>query len=291
MGDGRVTAPAPLPTEATATVGGRRANYRETGSGSPVLLLHGIGRSLHDWDDQHRLLSSEHRVISLDLAGFGDSDPLPRTHTLDSLAAFCSAFLDALGIDSVDVVGNSLGGAVAMALAVRDPGRVRHLVLINSAGFGSTVTSALRAIAVPVVGRVLLRPSEKTARQTERALFRDRSFVSEERIARSLRRGSRRGAMRAFREVAHDLGTIRGIRPAWRARLTSAVAASRTPVLVLWGDRDLILPAEHLREAQRLLPDATTHLFAETGHMPHLERADEVAALILPFLADRAGDR
>ena len=278
----------------TIAVDGRPARYRDTGSGSPVLLLHGIGRSLADWDEQHRLLEASHRVLSVDLAGFGGSTALSGRHTLDSLAAWVSRFLDAVGaeggldgeggLDAVDVVGNSLGGAVAMRLSVLRPDKVRRLVLINSAGFGATVTPALRLVALPVVGRILLRPTTKAAYQTERALFVDRTFISRDRIAASVARGSRRGAMRAFREVVHDLGTFRGIRPRWRARLLAEVVSAGKPVMVLWGDSDVILPAGHLAEARRLLPGATTHLFEETGHMPHLERARETAELIREFL-------
>jgi pimeloyl-ACP methyl ester carboxylesterase len=90
--------------------------------------------------------------------------------------------------------------------------------------------------------------------------------------------------MRAFREVVRDLGTFRGIRRTWRARLLAEVAAAEKPVLILWGDSDLILPVGHLAEARRLLPGATTHLFEKTGHMPHLERARETAELIRKFL-------
>ncbi len=272
----------------TIAVDGRPARYRDTGTGSTVLLLHGIGRSLADWDEQHRLLEASHRVISVDLAGFGGSAPLPGRHTLDALAAWVSRFLDALDAEgllgAVDVVGNSLGGAVAMRLSVLRPDKVRRLVLINSAGFGATVTPALRLISLPVIGRFLLRPTRKTAYQTERALFVNRSFVSPERIAASLARSSQQGAMRAFSEVVHHLGTFRGIRRSWRVRLLAEVAAAGTPVLILWGDSDLILPADHLDQARRLLPDATAHLFGQTGHMPHLERARETAELIREFL-------
>lgn len=234
MGDGRVTTSSVLPIPVTIAVDGTSARYRVTGPADApvVLLLHGIGRSLDDWDEQHRLLGATHRVISVDLAGFGLSEPLPERHTLDALSRWVGRFCDALGLGSTgpfDVVGNSLGGAVAMRLSTLRPGLVRRLVLLDSAGFGATVTQALRLIALPVVGAVLLRPSEKTAAQTERALFRERRFVSRERIAASVARGSRPQAMRAFREVARDLGTFRGIRPEWRARLLADVARAGTP--------------------------------------------------------------
>ncbi|BDZ48908.1 putative hydrolase [Frondihabitans sucicola] len=275
-----------LPAPTFVDVAGVRTRYRETGataSGPAILLIHGIGRSLDDWDDQHRLLGDDRHVVSLDLAGFGDSSPLRGRHTLEGLASFVDDFVVALDLGRVDVVGNSLGGAVAMALSVRAPSRVRRLVLLDSAGFGATVTAALRLIALPVVGRILLRPTPKTTARTERALFVSRDFVSQERISRSLARGSRPQAMRAFREVAHDLGTARGIRPAWRSRLLAAVDRAGTPVLVVWGARDIVLPASHLDSVAASLPSARTHLFDATGHMPQIERAAETAQLIRQF--------
>jgi pimeloyl-ACP methyl ester carboxylesterase len=286
-----VTTSATLPAPRTVTVDDRSARFRSTGPRDtgrpPVLLLHGIGRSLDDWDEQHRLLADDRYVVSVDLAGFGESDPLATRHTLTALAAWVGRFCDAVGLgdEPLDVVGNSLGGAVAMRLSTLRPGFVRRLALLDSAGFGETVTQALRLIALPVVGRILLRPTEKTAARTERALFRERTFVSRDRIDASLARGRRPGAMRAFREVAGDLGTMRGIRPEWRERLVSDVARAGTPVLVVWGEDDLILPSSHLEDARRLLPAAQTHLLAHTGHMPQIERAAEVSALLRAFLA------
>lgn len=287
-----MTTPLALPAPLTAQVDGRTARYRETGLDAPdtvpVLLLHGIGRSMDDWEEQHRLLGETRRVMSVDLAGFGLSEPLREKHTLDALASWVGRFCDVTGLGAespIDVVGNSLGGAVAMRLSTLRPSLVRRLALLDSAGFGSTVTEALRLIAIPVVGRILLRPSEKTAAQTERALFRERRFVSRERIAASVARGRRPQAMRAFREVAGDLGTFRGIRPEWRARLIADVARAGTPVLIVWGESDLILPASHLDDARRLLPEAETHLIGQTGHMPQIERAEETAELVTRFFA------
>jgi pimeloyl-ACP methyl ester carboxylesterase len=84
-------------------------------------------------------------------------------------------------------------------------------------------------------------------------------------------------------ELARDLGTFRGVRQAWRDELLRAVAAGRVPTLVVWGDRDLILPAAHLEAARLLLPHAEFHLFRDTGHMPQVERAEELSKLLVDF--------
>jgi pimeloyl-ACP methyl ester carboxylesterase len=252
----------------------------------PVLLLHGIGRSLEDWAPQHDRLSADHRVISVDMPGFGLSDRLPEPVTLESLAGGVEATVAALGEDRpLHVLGNSLGGAVAMRMLVRDPGRIATLTLVNSAGFGKEVALFLRILAVPGVGRRLMRRVDRQAAwRVERSLFVDRAHVTDERIAFALKVAARPEHAHVFLEAAKSIGGLRGVRARWRTELITAVAAHRKPTLVVWGERDLILPSAHLAAARTLLPHAETHLFPDTGHMPQIERADEFAALVRRFL-------
>ncbi|WP_210509156.1 alpha/beta fold hydrolase [Naasia sp. SYSU D00057] len=281
-------------TDSTTTsklvVRGRTVRYRETGSGDPVLLVHGIGRSLEDWTEQHELLPDGRRVISVDLPGFGWSDKLPGTTTLERLGGWLADFLDELGVtDPVHLVGNSLGGAVAMTFAATHPERVRDLVLVNSAGFGREVTLALRLLAVRPLTRVLLTPSRRGAARSLRGIFHSSDFLTEERIRHAYELQRRpRGAML---EAARDLGTIRGVREEWRADLLARVGRLDLPVLVVWGENDLILPALHLEAARAALPSAQTHLFEETGHMPQIERAAEFAELVTGFWRETARAR
>lgn len=273
----------------TLQVDGRTVHYRDTGDGPPVLLLHGIMRSLDDWTEQHALLAG-HRVISLDLAGFGESDPLPGRTTLPPLADHVLAFLDALGeTRPMHVIGNSLGGAVAMLLSLRRPDRVRSLVLVASAGFGREVTVALRILAVRPLGRLLLRPSRTAAYRAERAIFRDRRYVTDERVTRGYTLAGRPHGARVMLELSRSLGTIRGVRRLWRDAVLRAVAAAPVPTLVVWGSDDLILPASHLDHAHAALPHARTELFADTGHMPQIERAEEFAELVRTFWVEDVG--
>ncbi|WP_208971265.1 alpha/beta fold hydrolase [Kineococcus rubinsiae] len=283
--DGGPLAPAAFLTLPT----GLRVRYRLEGSGPTVLMLHGIGCSLEDFDEQHRLLRGRYRCLSVDLAGFGESDPLPVPNTLDRLADTVVAFLDALAAtglaveEPLHVVGNSLGGAVAQAVAVRIPSRVRSLLLADPAGFGRTVTWALRIVAVRPLAKRLLTPSLQAARRNQRGIFHDRAMVTPERVERAFRLASRPHGPQVMAETAHDLGTVLGVRPGWRRRLVPAVAALHLPTLVVWGAEDLVLPADHLDAVRRLLPHAETHVFPGTGHMPQIERAAEFAALAEEF--------
>jgi pimeloyl-ACP methyl ester carboxylesterase len=277
---------SPSPVTSQVTVGGRQVRYRVDGAGSPVVLLHGFGRSLEDWAQQHELLRGRYRVYSVDLPGYGRSEPLGEPYTLLALARFVASFLDAMEIaEPAHLVGNSLGGAVAMQVAVHAPSRVASLVLVNSAGFGREVTIALRLLAIRPLGRLLLRPSRGSARRMERSLFHDPAFVTEARVEHAFALAQRPHAAKVSLETARSLGTFRGIRPRWRETLLRTVVDLDIPTLVMWGDRDLVLPAAHLDAARARLPRARTYLFPDTGHMPHIERAEAFSQVVDNFWA------
>jgi pimeloyl-ACP methyl ester carboxylesterase len=278
-----------LPGTSTVVVRGRRVRIRRTGPVDaprpPVLLLHGIGRSLEDWTDQHDLLAARgHRVLSLDLAGHGWSEEARAPSSLPTLARHVEDTLDVMGWDRpAHVAGNSLGGAVAMQLSVEAPQRVASLVLVNSAGFGREVTAALRVLAVRPLAPLLVRPSRWGAARTERAVYGDPAQATPERIDLGLQLATRPHAGRVLLETARALGGLRGVHPGWRTGLLEEVAAAGVPTLVTWGDRDRVLPATHLPAAAAALPHARTHLFPGTGHMPQVERPAEFAALVDDF--------
>jgi pimeloyl-ACP methyl ester carboxylesterase len=271
------------------TVDGLSLRYRVNGpaDGQPVVLLHGISRSLEDWTEQHELLADRFRVYSLDLPGHGYSDALREPYTLAALARSVAGFLDAVGESRpVQVAGNSLGGAVAMRLAVDAPDRVGSLLLVNSAGFGREVTVTLRLLSLRPVGELLLRwPNRNGARRVVRSLFYNPEFVTDVRIDHALTLASLPGRAREFLAIGRSLGTFRGVRPEWRAELVTALAARPIPTLVVWGERDLVLPPGQLAAARRALPHARTHLFVDTGHMPQIERAEEFRDLAAEFWA------
>ncbi|MEV4466414.1 alpha/beta fold hydrolase [Micromonospora echinofusca] len=273
------------------TVDGRRVCHRVDGDGPPVLLLHGIGRTLRDFTELHELLAERFRVHSVDLPGYGGSLPMARPCTLSALGEFAAHYLDAVGVEKpVHVVGNSLGGAVAMRLAASEPARVGSLTLVNSAGFGREVTIALRLLALRPLGRLLLRPTRWAARRAERSLFHDPAHATAERVAHALAVARQPYAARVMLETARDLGTFRGVSPRWREELLAEVQRLDVPTLVVWGDRDLILPATHLDTVRSRLPKARTHLFADCGHMPQIECAAEFHRLLVDFWAEAGAD-
>ena len=276
------------------SVNGRRTRVRVEGhpANPPMLLLHGVGRSLEDWAPQYLRLAGSHRVIALDLPGFGFS---ARSHEPTTLKALARGVIDTL--DTLDerrplhVIGNSLGGAVALQLLVLDPERVASLVLANSAGFDAEVALVLRLLAMPALGRLATRRTTRASTMfTERMLYADPTLATKERIDHALAIARHPDAGTAMLEISRELVTARGIKPRWRAELIAAAAKHPRPTLIVWGDRDRILPPHHLDSARRLLPHAQAHLFTAIGHAPQIECPDEFAARVLAFVAD-AGAR
>jgi pimeloyl-ACP methyl ester carboxylesterase len=266
-----------------------RTRHLTHGEGDPVVLLHGIGRSLEDWTDTLPALGAHHRVYAPDLIGFGLTDKPDVPYTLAGLARFVKHYLDAVGeTRPVTLIGNSLGGGVAQQFAVMYPRQVRTLVLVNSAGFGQEVTLALRLLAVPRLGERLLTPDPRQCARVVRSLFHDPTFVTPERCGHALLLAGQPDRARAYLSVVRFLGGWRGVHREWRDTLTAQLAALRLPTLIVWGAQDRVLPAKHLTHARRLYPHARTHLFEDTGHLPQVERAEEFNRLVRGFIGEHA---
>ncbi|MGX5359262.1 alpha/beta fold hydrolase [Kocuria sp. KH4] len=293
--------PAAPGATTTVQVAGRPVRIRLSGpeEAPPVVLLHGIGRSLEDWSAAHELLARDHRVLSTDLPGFGLSPAGPEKPGLGAFARAVVGVLDAVGEERpVHLMGNSLGGAVAMTVATEHPERVASLLLANSAGFGreanvSPLPMLWAALSrLPLVGRRFRPLARAAAVRSNRNCFFDPALATPE----LLRHAARVGAQPDFR--ATFLGTYRsiglpvvGVLPGWRRALLERIRASGLPVLVLWGEADAVLPAHHAEAAAAALPEARLHVFPDTGHMPQIERTAELVALAREFVASAEGSR
>jgi pimeloyl-ACP methyl ester carboxylesterase len=253
----------------------------------PIVLLHGVGRSLEDWQPQFSLLrQAGYRVIALDLPGNGFSDRLAAPTTLPGLAQSTLDTLDVIGeTRRLHLMGNSLGGAVALQMLALTPDRVATLVLAGSAGFGFGVHPIMRLAATPGIGALATRyPSRASARMHERRLYVDRSRATNERIDHAWKIARQPDTGAVLHETARSLVTIRGVRSEWREQLMSSVSKHPRPTLIIWGARDRILPAKQINTARRLLPHAEAHLLDAVGHMPQVEAAERFAELTLDFL-------
>jgi pimeloyl-ACP methyl ester carboxylesterase len=266
-------------------VDGHPVRVRESGplDGAPVLLIHGIGRSLEDWQPTHDLLARDHRVVSLDLPGFADAV----VGLLDALAEE-----EGSPTRPVHVMGNSLGGAVAMTVAATHPERVASLLLVNSAGFGREANVSVLPMlygalsALPAIGPRFRGLARSTGLQSLRNVFFDPTRLTDDMIRHAAKVTRQPDFRLTFVGTALSLGVpLLGTYPGWRRALLTRIAAADIPVMVVWGDADAVLPASHFEAAVAALPNAQSHLFPDTGHMPQLERAEEFAELAAKFVA------
>jgi pimeloyl-ACP methyl ester carboxylesterase len=256
----------------TELVDAHRVGVTVAGSGAPLLLLHGIGRDRRDWSEVLSAFAERWKVIAVDLEGFGDSEAWSGRVTLATMTWMVRRTLVALGVsEPVAVVANSMGGAVALRLHADDPKAVSALVLASSAGFAADATVGLRLMAVRGIGPALLSFRSIAARMQVRILFADRAFATKRLVAEAVERIRRRASRRAYFQVVHDLGAWRGVRPEWRADVLRSLAEEATPTLVLWGERDAVLPVRQLAAAAAALPHASTRTLPDVGHLPQIE--------------------
>lgn len=262
------------------SLGPLRVRFWQAGhTGSPVLLLHGIGCSVLEWQHNLQALAARHRVWALDLPGFGLSDkPADGPYSLPGLARCVLDFLATQGLahTPVHLAGNSLGGRLALECAIRAPQQVASLLLVDPAGVGGRDTLlAFRLATVPGLGELATRPSAGGTRMLWRKAFADPGrFVTDELVATKLALARQPGAQAAFLKTLRSFVGLGGFRPGPLAQLHAALPEVAAPTLVLWGQADRFVPPAHAQWLQRLMPRVQVQLWPACGHAPQVECAE-----------------
>jgi len=261
------------PVVETAEIDGRRVSYAGTGQdGDVVLLVHGYGGDRNSWLFLQEPLAARHRVYALDLPGHGTSAKDVGDGSVDTLAGAVLGVLDAIGAERAHLVGHSLGGAVVVAAAARDPRRISSLTLIAPAGFGSQINAEyLRGFADAQTRREL--------KPVVSELFADESLVTRQLVDDVL-------AYKRLDGVSAALHVLVGtLLDGDTQRMDSAAAIAQiggaVPVTVVWGSGDRIIPPAQAEA----VAGAGRHLIDGAGHMPHMERPAEVQAAIEETIA------
>ncbi|MDQ1319935.1 MAG: hypothetical protein QG655_1178 [Actinomycetota bacterium] len=267
---------------------GERVAYLDEGEGEVILLLHGIAGSSQTWRSLIRPLSRHYRVVAPDLLGHGDSTK-PRTdYSLGAFSVLLRDFLDELGIARATLVGHSLGGGIAMQFIYQHPDYGQRLVLIGSGGLGPDVGLTLRLASLPGAELVLplIAPRKMVATGDRLWSWLRKAGVESPRGEEMWRHYSslsdgptRQAFLRTLRAVVDHRGQA-------VSALNRLTTRTNFPVLVIWGDRDTMIPVHHAHAARRARPDVRLEVLADVGHFPHAERPVEVAELIVGFIAD-----
>jgi pimeloyl-ACP methyl ester carboxylesterase len=266
---------------------GHEVGYRMAGEGPAVVLIHGMAGSSRAWREVMPLLARSYTVIAPDLLGHGESaKPLGDY----SLGAYASGLRDlvvgALGIERATLVGQSLGGGVAMQLAYQHPELCERLVVVGSGGLGREVSWLLRLLTLPgaealmplFFSRSLRDPGDRLAAFFHRLGLRAPQVAEMWSAYASLTEtGNRHAFLRTLRAVIDRRGqTV--------SALDRLYLASAVPTLIVWGDRDAIIPVEHAYAAKQILPESRLEVFEGAGHFVHVEQPLKFAGVLRDFI-------
>ncbi|VEG41012.1 alpha/beta hydrolase [Mycolicibacterium flavescens] len=270
---------------------GDRVAYRDVGSGEEALLLiHGMAGSSETWRAVIPQLSRRYRVIAPDLLGHGQSDKPRGDYSLGAFAVWLRDLLDELGVSKATVVGQSLGGGVAMQFVYQHPDYCQRLVLISSGGLGPDVGWTLRLLSAP--GSEFLLPLI-APRAVLAAGNRLRNWFSTAGI-QSPRGAEMWSAYSSLADAQTRHAFLRTLRSVvdYRGQAVSALnrlhVASEMPIMAIWGDQDRIIPVGHAYVAQEARPECRLEVLEGVGHFAHVERPSEVVDLLDDFITTTA---
>ena len=260
------------------------------GDGPPILLIHGYGDTADGWRRVVPGLLRGHRVVALDMPPFGRSGSPPSGKLLDFYSDFFPAFLDELEIERTTVIGHSLGGAVALRLAVENPDRVERLGLVAPAGLGDSPPWWWHALTARALWQgALAIPSPFTTPLVRRGL---KGFLALRLFADPSRLGSEIRHLVDMHGTRQDLGRLLAAGNAcidsYTGRLLERSKALEIPLWMLWGRRDGLVPSVHARAFARAHPDAKVHVLDDCGHYPHIELPQRFNALLRSWLDETA---
>jgi pimeloyl-ACP methyl ester carboxylesterase len=264
-------------------VTGMQVHLRDEGprdDASPVVLLHGMGSSLHAWEGWAAALKEKRRVISFDLPGFGLTGPSPDgIYTREADVQFVLTVLDKLGVERCVLGGNSLGGGVALRIALTHPARVEKLILVDSGGYplrGASTPIGLRLLETPGINWLLKNTLPRfLVEQGLREAWGNPSKITPELIDRSVeltqREGNRRAMIERFRQ--RQSGT-----------LAPRIAELKLPTLIIWGGRDRLVPVDAAHRFHRDIASSTLAIFDDLGHAPEEEDPARTVEVVKRFL-------
>lgn len=270
------------------SIHGHRVAYRQAGAGPVVVLVHGIAESSSTFAGVMPALAEDHLVIAVDLLGHGASAKPRGDYSLGAYASGIRDLLTALDHRSATIVGHSLGGGIAMQFAYQFPDRCERLALIASGGLGKEVSVLLRMLAGPgvefllpvVLSRRIHGPLDRVGRWIGSLGIRPDPMLAE--VWATYRGLTDAHAQRAFLHTVRSVIDVSGQRVSARDRL---YLASEVPTLIVWGDRDTVIPVSHAHIAHQLIPGSRLEIFEGVGHFLPVEAPERLADLLTDFIA------
>ena len=269
-------------------IGGTSINYVDVGSPGlhePVVLVHGLGGQWQNWLENIPRLAQERRVLALDLLGFGlTPEPADGEISISGYGRCVDAFCEQLGLGKVAVVGNSMGGFISAEVAIQFPERVSRLALVSAAGISSadalqrpilTIGRLASAIATNSAARHRMLAARPISRHASLAL-----------VARHPRLMKPDLAYEGFFKGTGKPGFDGALRACLDYDFRDRLPDVKVPTLIVWGEKDSIIPVRDANEFERLIPDSRKLVMRDTGHIPMAERPQAFNDVLTEFLAE-----
>ncbi len=271
---------APRVESHRATVDGVELHWTERGSGTPLVILHGLADSQHTWEPVATALGRRHRVLCLDLPGCGLSGRPDASYSLDWQARLAASWLDQIGVSTCDVLGHSYGGGVALWLLLYRARAIRKLVLVAPGGLGVEVGVWLRLAGV--LGTVE-HGSELLLGVMTRLITRLHGCSLSACDRRSLwQLNSRVGTGRAYARTVRDVIDWRGQTRHFSHR--AADIETLPAIALFWGERDRVIPIRHGEALCDLLDNCSLWRLPDAGHFLHWQAPEALARAVLAYL-------
>jgi pimeloyl-ACP methyl ester carboxylesterase len=274
-----------LPPDLYVSVNGINTRYWQMGNnGSTIVLLHGGNGSIEFWLYNIATLAQHHRVFAVDMVGSGKSDYPDVSYSLSYQAEFLQSFLGAVEIDTATLVGNSMGGGVALEFTRLYPDRVDKLVLVDSMGFGKEISLGIRLITLPAIVN-LLRPGRWMIPAMLRSNFYNGQQLPPEWMELRYPIFAMSGRNRVILRLGQSNFNLAGVLPEVYQPILDSLENITQKTLIIWGEYDRIIPVKHAYIAAAALPNSQLQIFSNCGHHPYLEYPAKFDRLVLDFLA------
>ncbi len=269
------------------SIHGHSVAYRRAGQGEAIVLIHGLAGNSRTWKDIMPALARTHDVIAPDLLGHGESAKPMGDYSLGAHASGLRDLLVTLGVPSATIVGHSFGGGVAMQLSYQHPELCDRLVLTGSGGLGREVTWLLRILTLPLAEQLMpvVFPSWFAGRGTDVSRFLRRRGVDSPRLGEMWRAYSSLAGAENRKAFVRTIRTV--IDPGGQtvSALDRLYLAAHIPTLIVWGERDHIIPVAHARAAHEAIPGSRLEILPNVGHFAYTEAPVQFLAVLADFLA------
>lgn len=256
----------------TVIAGNIKTFYLSAGTGEPLVLLHGAGGGAILWGPIINLLSKHFHVIAPDVVGYGESDKPDAPYDKEFFSTWFRSFCDSLNMGKINLLGNSQGGAIAIQFTLDNPEMVKRLILVSSAGFGRWGISPGAMFKMAAAN---IFPTRRTVQRIVKYLVHKTENFPDDGIAYLLE---------VIRSPGGKLPFLNGRGRAVAPYSLDKLRKINHPALIIWGEKDRILPVSHCKKAFEKLPDARLRIIPDAGHAPFIDLPEQFKDIIIHFI-------